>query len=215
MASKKAGRLAGLAALAGLAYMANKKGEGAKDAVKSESKSESKSYDRDTDTGVDAMASDAAKKEDAVDTGDFMSRRLNRVDTDDGKAYSTNNLSPMSSPKTARSEKAPSAPVARAPIIGGPTPARDPGGAGKRGAVSAGPTPARDPGGVGKRGGVSNEEKANIMDLPPYREKPDSYDMSMKRGGKVKKMASGGMTSSASKRGDGIAQRGKTRGKMC
>ncbi len=36
----------------------------------------------------------------------------------------------------------------------------------------------------------------------------------MKKGGSVKKMASGGMTSSASKRGDGIAQRGKTRGKM-
>ena len=34
----------------------------------------------------------------------------------------------------------------------------------------------------------------------------------MKRGGAVKKMASGGMASS---RGDGIAQRGKTRGKMC
>jgi hypothetical protein len=39
-----------------------------------------------------------------------------------------------------------------------------------------------------------------------------------KRGGKVKKMASGGMTSkvtTASRRADGIAQRGKTRGKMC
>jgi len=38
----------------------------------------------------------------------------------------------------------------------------------------------------------------------------------MKRGGRVKKMASGGMTSkvsNASKRGDGIAQRGKTRGR--
>ena len=43
------------------------------------------------------------------------------------------------------------------------------------------------------------------------------------KGGAVKKMASGGMTSSkmsskpstASSRGDGIAQRGKTRGKMC
>jgi len=34
----------------------------------------------------------------------------------------------------------------------------------------------------------------------------------MKRGGKVVKMASGGMT--ASRRADGIAQRGKTRGKM-
>ena len=37
----------------------------------------------------------------------------------------------------------------------------------------------------------------------------------MKRGGSVKKMASGGSTSSASSRGDGIAQRGKTRGKLC
>ena len=40
----------------------------------------------------------------------------------------------------------------------------------------------------------------------------------MKRGGRVKKMASGGMTSgasSASKRADGIATKGKTRGKMC
>jgi hypothetical protein len=54
-----------------------------------------------------------------------------------------------------------------------------------------------------------------MMDLPPYRENTDSYDMSMKRGGKVKKMASGGMTSSASKRADGIASKGKTRGRMC
>ena len=40
----------------------------------------------------------------------------------------------------------------------------------------------------------------------------------MRRGGKVKKMASGGMTSkasSASKRADGIAVKGKTRGKIC
>ena len=37
-------------------------------------------------------------------------------------------------------------------------------------------------------------------------------DMSMKRGGAVKKMASGG---SASSRADGIATKGKTRGKMC
>jgi hypothetical protein len=42
-------------------------------------------------------------------------------------------------------------------------------------------------------------------------ENKEVSDMGMKRGGKVKKMASGGMTSSASKRADGIAQRGKTR----
>ena len=36
-----------------------------------------------------------------------------------------------------------------------------------------------------------------------------------KKGGAVKKMVSGGMASSASKRADGIAQKGKTRGKVC
>ena len=50
--------------------------------------------------------------------------------------------------------------------------------------------------------------------------KPRDEDLSsaaFKRGGKVKKMASGGMTSkasSASRRADGIATKGKTRGKM-
>jgi hypothetical protein len=39
--------------------------------------------------------------------------------------------------------------------------------------------------------------------------------LGMKKGGTVKKMASGGSVSSASKRGDGIAQRGKTKGRMC
>ena len=71
MASKKAGRLAGLAALAGLAYMNKDKLFGAKDktpdAVKSENKSEnkseskSKSVDRNTDTGMEVMPSYAAK----------------------------------------------------------------------------------------------------------------------------------------------------------
>jgi hypothetical protein len=37
----------------------------------------------------------------------------------------------------------------------------------------------------------------------------------MKRGGAVKKYASGGSVGSASKRADGIAQRGKTKGRIC
>ena len=43
-------------------------------------------------------------------------------------------------------------------------------------------------------------------------ENTETSDMSMKRGGAVKKMANGG---SASSRADGIAIKGKTRGKMC
>jgi uncharacterized protein YkwD len=48
--------------------------------------------------------------------------------------------------------------------------------------------------------------------------RPPLADDAMKRGGRVKKMASGGSVkssvSTASKRGDGIALRGKTRGKI-
>jgi len=40
-------------------------------------------------------------------------------------------------------------------------------------------------------------------------------DRGMKKGGSVNKYSSGGMTSSASRRADGIATKGKTRGKIC
>ena len=42
----------------------------------------------------------------------------------------------------------------------------------------------------------------------------DSKDTEFKRGGQIKKMSSGGKTSSASKRADGCAVRGKTKGRM-
>ena len=57
-----------------------------------------------------------------------------------------------------------------------------------------------------------------VIDRMAKRTRPymtDEAGNNMKRGGAVKKMASGGKVSSASSRGDGIAQRGKTRGKMC
>ena len=47
----------------------------------------------------------------------------------------------------------------------------------------------------------------------PY-DNTDTSDMTFKKGGKVQKMASGGSVSSASKRADGCAVKGKTRGKM-
>jgi hypothetical protein len=280
MAKKSTGRLAGLAALAAAAYMLNK-GKG-----KGEDKAGAK----------EPTASKAEPKEDAVDTGDFLSRRLNRIDTDDGLAYSTNNLSPMSSPASvARAEKAPSASAAKAPATGGPTPSRDPGGAGKRGGVSVGTgsgggrgaavgeeaayRASRDTGDAmsrrmkaendggksvvdrqnagAKKAGLSVDDyftsgKAQIdkQDESGTAAKPTSVTTdetklslsdriklsrerarsgsgqtdtrsvnerfaSLKKGGAVKKMASGGMTSSASKRADGIATKGKTRGRMC
>ena len=49
----------------------------------------------------------------------------------------------------------------------------------------------------------------------PTKEELDNVDIGMKKGGAVKKMAKGGSVSSASKRADGIAVKGKTRGKIC
>ena len=43
---------------------------------------------------------------------------------------------------------------------------------------------------------------------------PDEGGTGMKKGGKVKKMAKGGSVSSASKRGDGCATKGKTKGRF-
>ena len=49
-----------------------------------------------------------------------------------------------------------------------------------------------------------------------YKKDSDVTDVTAKkRGGSVNKYSSGGMTSSASRRADGIATKGKTRGKMC
>ena len=66
-----------------------------------------------------------------------------------------------------------------------------------------------------------DELSAKQMAEKNLRERGNKFlfaDDAMKRGGRVKKMASGGSVkssvSSASRRGDGIAQRGKTRGKM-
>jgi len=60
-----------------------------------------------------------------------------------------------------------------------------------------------------------NAAKAKSQELPqpmPIADFLKQRGQSMKHGGSVKKMAKGG---SASSRGDGIAQRGKTRGTMC
>jgi hypothetical protein len=93
-----------------------------------------------------------------------------------------------------------------APAMGGPQ---------GLGGMPQGGMPPSDRGGLG--GGpspYSSTTTQNIMGgsqglggMPPG-------GMGMKKGGAVKKMASGGSTSSASKRGDGIASKGKTNCKM-
>lgn len=70
-----------------------------------------------------------------------------------------------------------------------------------------------------RRNSGPNTDGRGEVDMSNYRprrvyENAELSDMTYKRGGKVKKMASGGMASSASKRADGIATKGKTKCKM-
>jgi hypothetical protein len=249
MASKKAGRLAGLAALAGLAYMNKDKLFGAKDAtkdaVKSESKSESKS--RDTDTGVDVMPSYAAKKP-AEDLGEIRDEAGTlstlRRNTETGEMYdpigSTSGKSAAA--KVDTRPKAPSVSAAKAPAASTAMPEgayrgvrseTKPEGAYRgtrsdsqaaKDAEQAKLTSSYKPRrpdvklrdadyqypATGKSGAFTNKQLKRFG----AEERSESEEQEMfgkKRGGVVKKMASGGM---ASKRGDGIASKGKTRCKM-
>ena len=243
MASKKAGRAAGLAALAGLAYMASR----GKD--KKETPSDS-SYDTLESKRMPAKT----KAEDATESGDFMSRRL-KTNPETGEAYSMDNLSPMSSGKSAPASIAstPSATrTAPAKSLSAETPSgayrgirsdmKSVGGgrSGGRGGAEAGeeaaylasrPAISRSMSGDGGKSMIDRQNAAVARanrSMTPAGGKPmtvdeyyasgkadlDKEEGTFKHGGKVKKMASGGMTSSASKRADGIASKGKTRCKM-
>ena len=165
MASKKTGRLAGLAALAGAAYLADKKGMfGGKGKDAKADRDDADRY-----TGSRAPAAEAAKPKRSVDLGEIRDEAGTlskfRRNTETGELY-------------------------------------DPGDDGGKSMIDRQNAAA-------KRAGL------NVNDYyASGKAAVDKQDENFKRGGKVKKMASGGMTSSASKRGDGIASKGKTRCKM-
>jgi hypothetical protein len=62
---------------------------------------------------------------------------------------------------------------------------------------------------------MSNYKPRRSFDISDTLDTSETSDMSFRKGGKVKKYASGGMVSGASKRADGIATKGKTRCKIC
>lgn len=86
----------------------------------------------------------------------------------------------------------------------------------RRPAPAAAPTPRPMPRDLGKL----EDDMGSIESPRPrgLRQKKAAADikaaMGMKCGGKVKKMKSGGSTGSASKRADGIASKGKTKGRF-
>ena len=261
MASKKSGRLAGLAALAGLAYMATKD-KGAKDTAAENNRIADARAAREEQKGPASKPFDEAKKpfKDAMfekEPGPYLTDDKAMYEKEPGFETKTtpDKVASASSPASKPAQTGRFAPSGSPVLsdnprkIGNAKAVVAPGGdrsarldmpkAGKTGNAS----PVVAPGGdrsartdmqssgrtgnakavVAPGGDRSARTDASSSGLGGVRrpgtnvnyENEETSDMSMKKGGKVKKMASGGMTSSASKRADGIAQRGKTKGKVC
>jgi len=112
--------------------------------------------------------------------------------------------------------------VGKVPVRAAPAGASSPDPTGGRGVGSRGSlTQQANPGYGGRRFHVEYPEDASAGEARDIAmdKKLGAFDQNSattyKKGGAVKKMASGGMASSASKRADGIAQKGKTKGRMC
>ena len=157
MASKKSGRLAGLAALAGLAYMATR--------------------DKDKGAKKTSAYAETAENEDA-EMGRYMGANV-------GKKLGEEELARRS---------------------------------------DAAKKPVEDLGAIYDEAGTLSTLRRNTetgelynpgVGAAAYQARRNRINANVNDPGYSAGMKKGGVTSSASKRGDGIAQRGKTRGKMC
>ena len=225
MASKKTGRLAGLAALAGAAYMADKKGMF--DSKSGNAKTSSVEHEEAT-SPRDRMPAAAPEE------GESAQSKFRKAELEAG------DIAAMAPRKVSPTAARPSASTAGAMrSIRSDVGASSSGGSGRsggRGGAEAGEEAAYNAEkkaqqvkdfmaprpGIMARMREKDREMFKNMKLPKEpaeTEREPAPDLASaysgadtyKRGGAVKKMASGGMTSSASKRADGIAQRGKTR----
>ena len=237
MASKKAGRLAGLAALAGLAYMNKDKLFGAKGETKAaETKAETKVKDTAAEDAKAAAKRDA--DEETMGYGSFGNAAMFEpepgFETKTTPAKVASASSPASKPAQTGRFAPRGSPVlsdnprkignAKAVVAQGgdrSTRSNMVSAGPKSGSGFGGPIYYPPPRGAKEDANIDKEaynkfleKRPGIMERMRAKDKAMADD-TMKRGGKVKKMASGGMTSSASKRADGIATKGKTRGRMC
>jgi hypothetical protein len=254
MASKKTGRLAGLAALAGAAYLANKKGMfGGKGEGKGNTSTAADREDAEMGAAMRANAASKSKADDSSISGEGgfnAPADMSRVErTGTPAAVATRPATPTATPRAERFAPSGSPVLSSGAGSGGPRTI----GLGRssgRGGAEAGEEAAyksakqaqalkdfsaKRPGIMARMrekdkammedGGKSMVDRQNAgakkagLSVDDYYESGkaqiDKQDGTFKKGGAVKKMASGGMTSSASRRADGIATKGKTRGKIC
>jgi len=214
----KAKDLAVLAGLAGLGYMMGKKGD-----------------KKEADTGGDSNPTRAARPESIETRLKTPAQSFAEADKSDKSssistkgAFGTTTPGPdKSAPDLSESRNKPAAKPASAsapktPAADNTTAAAIPSGimGGKRQPTNTVSSSAE---------GMKNYKPRLTPPPPPFKGGQPGYDEAgrfvggqrgydeagnpMKKGGAVKKMASGGMT--ASRRADGIATKGKTRGKIC
>lgn len=232
MASKKTGRLAGLAALAGAAYLADKKGMfGGKGEATGPTSTTS---DReDAEMGA-AMRTNAAPTPEEGESAQSKFRKA-ELEAGDVAAMAPRTVAPRAvAPRATapagamRSIRSDASPAGMSTAGGARSGSRGGAEAGEEAAYKAEKTAqalkdfsAKRPGIMARMREKDREMFKNIKPPVETEREPlptlDTAETNYKRGGKVKKMASGGMTSSvssASRRADGIATKGKTRGKM-
>jgi hypothetical protein len=263
MAKKKAGNAAGLAALAGLAYMASQGKPDRDDADRyTGSRNRFSADTEDAEVGK-AMGASPRALLSASSDGSAINQETGekyypggtsgkRINQETGETYTLDNTAPAAR-VLSKPSAAPRTLTSSASGVGNPSenqPYRAPGGVGKRtgsGTIPVdipvaqksqapkeaapaasksgfgGPIYYPPPQGQAEDANLDKEAYNKFLEKRPgimqrMREKDRAAAGStMKKGGAVKKMASGGMTSSvssASRRADGIAVKGKTRGKM-
>jgi type IV secretory pathway VirB10-like protein len=206
MAKKNLGRLAGLAALAGAAYMASK-GKDKDDA----GDQKTSSYTGDTKK-VEDKEEPRRQITDYMKKSDGDSKPITEADVVMPEKAAPAALKKPTPPRTSTTAKTDVKPAPK-PVAKGKS-RLDPGGRSPSLAAMEARKAARD---EEARKANINAHRADVLGqnmenriLKNMQDAPTPG--MMKKGGAVKKMASGGMT--ASRRADGIASRGKTKCKM-
>ena len=214
-------RAGSLAALAGLAYMASQKGKKGEDSGLTAADREDAEMGRAMRANVASAPTSVAKEAPAPFEADFPRQdepKLNEY----GETYTLNDTAP-----------APKATPRSRPTIAGKTGSGSGGGRGpkfgereayeeSRAKTSRPATEAEKSKNAADMYIAAAKARSPVTEADKNKNAADMYTLGAlaknrdyKKGGKVKKMASGGMTSSASKRADGIATKGKTRGRIC
>jgi hypothetical protein len=206
----KARDIAALAGLAGLAYANRDKLFGGK-----------KTYNEDAGDQKTSSYTGDTKKVEAKDTKDTAETST----ADEG--YKSNVLKAITAPKAASNDKA-----GNQGVLGGSTPSPKPKPKlkprGMTGAQNTALAKANQSSADSRNVNYGNEGNRVVGEKSTPAMLPGSDPFEIFRGGKLHprtgrpmksggavKMASGGMASSASKRADGIATKGKTRGRIC